>query len=146
MKITVGVVVALAAVLTACASGGRKDGNADKAFYELATGGCSERGREMIVTGEVRRAKGDTLEMWDGDNSERTVSIHVPDAGGVVEKVRGALGTSKHEAAMDALDELADEDIPVTATLLCQGPDARPQALRLSYVDKEGERQSIDFD
>ena len=132
--------MATALVLAGCAS----TPDADDSFERLATRGCTEVGREMIVTGRVSRADDERLVMWDGRDMNRSVWIRLP-AQSTVDRIRGALGTSPHERAVRQLNEFATQNAPITATLVCQGPGASPNVLRLSYVDAGGVRSDITF-
>lgn len=136
--------LSMAAIATALLAGCASTPDSDDSFQRLATRGCAEVGREMIVTGRVSRADDENLVMWDGHNMNRSVSVRLPRQS-TVDRIRGALGTSPHERAVRQLNELATQNAPVTATLVCQGSGASPNVLRLSYVDSGGVRNDITF-
>jgi hypothetical protein len=115
----------------------------ERAFDDFAATGCRNRDGDFIIRGMVSSANEDTLVLSDPADSRSTASIALPGRGPFA-RVRGAFGTSKHEASNQQLNELRSSHTPVVVTLKCKG-DGTPLAQEISYVNADGTRAAISF-
>jgi hypothetical protein len=115
----------------------------EREFDEFAATGCKNRDGDFIIRGMVSSANEDTLVLSDPADSRTTASVTLPGRGPFA-RVRGAFGTSKHEASNQQLNELRSSHAPVVVTLKCKG-DGTPLAQQISYVNADGTRAAISF-
>jgi hypothetical protein len=115
----------------------------EQEFQQIASGGCRNRDGDFMIRGFVSTADEDTVVLFDPDDSRSTISLSLP--GRVpLERVKGAFARNKYEATAARFNELRDDRIPVVVTLRCQG-DGTPIARSLSYVNEDGDRESISY-
>lgn len=115
----------------------------ERDFAEFAAAGCKNRDGDFIIRGMVSSANEDTLVLSDPTNSRSTTSVTLPGRGPLA-RVRGAFGTSKHEASNQQLNELRFSRTPVVVTLKCKG-DGTPLAQEISYINADGTHAAISF-
>jgi hypothetical protein len=115
----------------------------ERDFEEFAATGCRNRDGDFIVRGMVSSANENTLVLADPADARRTASVTLPGRG-PFSRVRGAFGTSKHEASNQQLNELRFSRTPVVVTLKCKG-DGTPLAQEISYINSDGTHAAISF-
>lgn len=115
----------------------------ERDFDEFAASGCRNRDGDFIIRGMVSSANEDTLVLSDPTNSRSTTSVTLPGRGPFA-RVRGAFGTSKHEASDQQLNELRLSHTPVVVTLKCKG-DGTPLAQEISFVNPDGTHAAISY-
>jgi hypothetical protein len=115
----------------------------ERDFEEFAATGCRNRDGDFIVRGMVSSATEDTLVLSDPVDSRRTASVTLPGRGPFA-RVRGAFGTSKHEATDQQLNQLRASHTSVVVTLKCKG-DGTPLAQEISYINSDGTHAAISF-
>jgi hypothetical protein len=134
------VVAALA--LSACAS---YEPVRESNFPQLVSGGCRDEGRQTIVTAYVNKAYENTVILWDGSDPAATVAANLPRPG-FGARLRGMFGgEGKNEVAAEQLSQVAQQRLPVTFTLECQGPNMAPLVRSVSYTDQQGQRVAIGY-
>ena len=115
----------------------------ERDFGEFAASGCRNRDGDFIIRGMVSSANEDTVVLSDPTNSRSTTSVTLPGRGPFA-RVKGALGTSKHEASDQQLNELRMSQTPVVVTLKCKG-NATPLAQEISYINSDGTHAAISY-
>ena len=115
----------------------------ERELSDIAANGCRDRDGDFIVRGLVGNATKDTVVLADPADERTSMSLTLPGRGPLA-RVRGAFGTSKHEAAEIRLNELRADGTPVVATLRCRG-NGTPTARNISYFTADGSRESITF-
>ena len=115
----------------------------EQEFQQIASGGCRNRNGDFMIRGFVSDVDEDTVVLNDPDDARSTISLSLPGRG-PLQRAKGVFGTNKYEATATQLNELREERIPVVVTLRCQG-DGTPIARSLSYVNEDGDRESISY-
>ena len=115
----------------------------EQEFQQIASGGCRNRDGDFMIRGFVSNADEDTVVLNDPDDARSTISLPLPGRG-PLQRVKGVFGRNKYEATAAQLNELREERVPVVVTLKCQG-DGTPIARSLSYVNEDGDRESISY-
>jgi hypothetical protein len=138
MKSAIG---AATIMLAACAS---YQPVQESTFAALTSDGCRDEGRQMLVEAYVSKAYENTVVLWDGTDAQSTVAVTLPGRG-VLGRMRGWFGDSKHEVTQQTLNQLAAERTPVTVGVVCQGGKVAPEAASLRYVDAQGQRVAIAY-
>ena len=135
-------VLLLAMFTTACSAFSYEPAG-EQEFEQISSGGCRNRDGDFIIRGFVSNADESVVVLADPDDSRNTMSLSLPGQG-PLERVKGAFGRNKYEATAAQLNELREDRIPVVVTLRCQG-DGTPIARSLSYVNEDGDRESISY-
>jgi len=115
----------------------------ERDFGEFAASGCKNRDGDFIIRGMVSSANEDTVVLSDPTDSRSTTSVTLPGRGPFA-RVRGAFGTSKHEASNQQLNDLRMSRTPVVVTLQCKG-DGTPLAREISYINSDGTHAAISY-
>ncbi|MEO8467556.1 MAG: hypothetical protein ABI640_19705 [Gammaproteobacteria bacterium] len=115
----------------------------ERAFGEIAAGGCNNRNGDFIVRGMVSNATEDTVVLSDPADEASTMSLRLPGRGPLA-RVKGFFSRNKYEATLRRLEELRAERTPVVVTLKCRG-DGAPAARNISYTNEDGSAGSITF-
>jgi hypothetical protein len=134
--------VAAVTALSACAS---YEPVRETTYAQLVSGGCGDEGEQMLVQGYVQRAYENTVVIWDGSDASSTVAANLPRTG-IKGRLRGLFGAdSKNQVAAEQLNAVAQQRIPVTFTLACEGKSIAPQVRSMSYTDSAGQRVAIAY-
>jgi hypothetical protein len=137
-RLTMAAVLAL----SACAS---YEPVRESNFPQLASGGCTEEGKQTIVTAFVNKAYENTVVLWDGNDPSTTVPANLPRAGWG-QRLRNVFGgEGKNEVAAEQLNQVAHQRLPVTFTLECQGSNHAPLVRSVHYTDQQGQRVAIGY-
>jgi hypothetical protein len=115
----------------------------ERDFGEFAASGCRNRDGNFLIRGMVSSANEDTVVLSDPTDSRTTMSVTLPGRGPFA-RVRGAFGTSKHEASNQQLNELRESRTPVVVTLKCKG-DGTPLAQEIRYINSDGTHAAISY-
>jgi len=127
--------------LSACAS---YEPVRESNFPQLVSGGCMEEGKQTIVTAYVNKAYENTVVLWDGADPSTTMPANLPRAG-FGQRLKNMFGDTKNEVAAEQLNQVAQQRLPVTFTLECQGKNVAPLVRGVSYTDQQGQRVAIAY-
>lgn len=121
------------AVLAACSSASYRPVQ-DTDFDRLTREGCTRSNDRFSVTAKVSSASRETIVLWDGFDSSRTVAVRLPRQG-VATRIRGWFGKNRYELSFERLEQLRSNQTPVTLAMRCDAPRMAPIADRYSYFD-----------
>ena len=127
--------------LSACAS---YEPVRESNFAQLVSGGCRDEGQQTIVTAYVNKAYENTVVLWDGTDPQTTLAANLPRAG-FGARLRNLFGESKNQMAAEQLNQVAQQRLPVSFTLECQGGTMAPLVRGVSYTDQQGQRVAIAY-
>jgi hypothetical protein len=112
-------------------------------FNRLVNEGCTRKDDRFAVTAQINSASRETIVLWDGYDSSRTIAVRLPKQG-FGSRMQDKVGHSRYELAFDQLTELRLSRAPVTVTMRCEGADRAPEADRFSYFEN-GRRVQFEF-
>lgn len=135
-------VIAAALSLSACASLDYKPVTYTT-FDDLVNSGCDVAEARFNVRAYVSAAYKETLVLWDGIDSGRSVAVRLPREN-LASKAQGVVGQSRYEVNLDTLRALRGSKEDVSVALVCKDKDRAPVLLRLRYV-QNGEEHEIEF-
>jgi hypothetical protein len=127
--------------LSACAS---YEPVRESNLSQLTSEGCSREGSQTLVNAFVNKATHDSVVIWDGSDPQSTVAARLPRPG-IAQRLRNAFGESKSEVAAEKLNEVAQQRLPVTFSLVCESANAAPVVRSISYTDQQGQRVAIAY-
>ena len=137
-----GAVVVLTSVLAGCTLY-RYDPVREVDVEDLADRGCKD-GDRVITRAELNQVYEDALVLWDGRDSETTLTVNFKGPG-IARKTKSILGKDRYESAYEALRAVQEDERPIEVTIECRGERKTPIATRFSYRDEGGEEIAFEF-
>ncbi len=129
----------LAVSLAACGTLDYKPVEASS-LEDLMVSGCLGKQDRINATAKVNAAFKETVVLWDGVDSTRTLAVRLPKEG-FGSKARGLVGQSKFDVNLEALRRLQADGSEAQVALRCEGKDRAPILIRVRYMEDGIERE-----